>query len=87
MKTTIDADGRLVVPKEIRRQAGLRPGMLLDIHWRDGRIEIELVTVPVALVQEGRFMVAVPRGEGPVLTSQEVEETRGTLAYEHERGL
>lgn len=39
MKTTIDAVGRLVIPKELRREAGLQPGSQLEIRWRQGLIE------------------------------------------------
>jgi AbrB family looped-hinge helix DNA binding protein len=43
MKTTIDAAGRLVVPKPLRDQLGLTPGIELDLEAVDGRLEI---TVP-----------------------------------------
>lgn len=86
MKATIDAAGRLVIPKEIRRQAGLLPGTPLDVRWRDGRIEIEPAPAPVRLVREGRFVHAVLQVAGPVLTTQEIEETRDTLARVHEQG-
>ena len=46
MRTTTDAAGRLVIPKEIRREAGLKPGMVLEVHWRDGHIEIEPAPLP-----------------------------------------
>ena len=41
MKTTIDGAGRLVIPKQIREQVGLKPGMPLDIRVDNGVIEIE----------------------------------------------
>ena len=41
MVTTMDAAGRLVIPREIRREAALEPGVPLDVRWRDGVIEIE----------------------------------------------
>lgn len=85
MKTTIDSAGRLVIPKEIRRQAQLQPGMELDIRWRDGRIEIESSPTPMRLVQKGHFLVAVPEKEIPPLTPEVVEETRRELL--RERGL
>jgi AbrB family looped-hinge helix DNA binding protein len=44
MKTTVDAAGRLVIPKEVRRQAGIEPGMTLDVRWKDGKSEIEPLT-------------------------------------------
>jgi len=87
MKTTMDTAGRLVIPRDIRRRAGLQPGAPLDVRWHDGRIEIEPALVPVTLVRRGRFVVAVPQGEGPTLSDGEVEDTRDTIAREHERGL
>jgi AbrB family looped-hinge helix DNA binding protein len=83
MKTTIDSAGRLVIPKEIRREAGLRPGMPLEVCWRGGRIEIEPVPLAVKLVRRGKLMVAVPEGAGPgVLAAETVERTRRTLRRE-----
>jgi AbrB family looped-hinge helix DNA binding protein len=86
MKTTIDAAGRLVIPKEIRRQAGLQPGMPLEVRWQNGRIEIEPAALPVTLVREGRLLVAAPHGEVGELTAAAVEDTRRTLAREREVG-
>jgi AbrB family looped-hinge helix DNA binding protein len=79
MKTTVDAAGRLVIPKAIREQAGLKPGAALEIRWNGDFIEIEAATLPVRLVQEGRFLVAVPEIEVPELTADVVEETRQSL--------
>src|SRR5690349_14902238 len=82
MKTTIDAAGRLVIPKEIRREAGLRPGMLLEVRWREGRVEIEPAPLPVKLERKGRFLVAIPQREVPPLTTETVERTRRALRHE-----
>jgi len=76
MRTTIDSSGRLVIPKEIRRQAGILSGMTLDIRWQNGRIEIEPALAPIRLVRKGRFLVAVPETEGELLTAETVEEMR-----------
>jgi AbrB family looped-hinge helix DNA binding protein len=59
MRTTIDAAGRLVIPKPVRREAGLKPGMAVEVEWRDGHIEIEPALPRVEFVQEGRLLVAV----------------------------
>lgn len=40
MKTTIDAAGRLVVPKPLREELGFAPGMELDLDAVDGRLEV-----------------------------------------------
>src|SRR5258706_225166 len=39
--STMDSAGRLVLPREIRDQAQLEPGMPLRIVFRDGRVEID----------------------------------------------
>ena len=82
MKTTIDAAGRLVIPKEIRREAGLKPGTPLEIRWREGRIEIEPAPLPVKLVRKGRLLVAVPQKDVSSLTAETVERTRENLQRE-----
>lgn len=82
MRTTIDSAGRLVIPKEVRQQAQLEPGMPLEVRVRDGRIEIEPAPLVVALRRRGRLTIAVP-GETPgALTSEMVEETRRRLRRE-----
>lgn len=82
MKTTIDAAGRMVIPKEIRREAGLQPGMPLEVRWREGRIEIEPTPLPVKLVRKGRLLIAVPQQDVSPLTAETVERTRRTLRRE-----
>ena len=73
--STIDAAGRLVLPKEIRDEAQLEPGMPLSISYHDGRIEIEPAPREVRLVRKGRVLVAVPVEKGPVLTAKTVQKT------------
>lgn len=76
MVTTMDSAGRLVIPREIRREAGLEPDTPLDVRWRDGVIEIEPQPLEVKLVKRGRLLVAVPRAKVPALTAEVVERTR-----------
>lgn len=82
MKTTIDAAGRLVIPKDIRREAGLRPGMSLDVRVREGRVEIEPAPIKIKLERRGRLLVAVPQESVPPLTAEVVEETRRKVRRE-----
>lgn len=82
MKTTIDAAGRLVIPKEIRRQAGLGPGTAVNVEWQDDRIQIEPAFLNVRLEWRGRLLVAVPETPVELLTVEDVEETRQTLSAE-----
>jgi AbrB family looped-hinge helix DNA binding protein len=85
MRTTIDSAGRLVIPKPLRREAGLAAGVELEIHLRDGRIEIGLAPLPVRLVKRGRFTVAVPQRRLPMLRPEVVEETRRKIRDERAR--
>ena len=59
MRTTIDSAGRLVIPKPVRHEAGLKPGMAVEVEWRDGHIEIEPALPRVEFVEEGHLLVAV----------------------------
>ena len=43
MQGTIDAAGRIVVPKPLREELGLAPGTELELDAVDGRLE---VTIP-----------------------------------------
>ncbi len=86
MKTTMDTAGRLVIPKEIRREARLVPGTPLEVRWRDGRIEIEPVPASVRLERRGRLLVAVPRKKLPKLTPETVEQTRAKLLDDRASG-
>ena len=75
MKTTIDAAGRIVVPKSLRQAFGLEPGQALDIRAGDGRLEIEIAATPMKLQKRGKGLVAVPEAALPALTADQVRET------------
>ena len=75
MRTTIDAAGRVVIPKQLRQAASLEPGQELEVTERDGRIEIEPVSTPVQLVERDGFLAAEPADEeGSPLTATEVRD-------------
>ena len=82
MITTIDAAGRLVIPRAVRRQAGLEAGATVEVRWQDGHIEIEPTYLPVRLEKRGHLVVAVPEREVPPLTAEMVEETLQQLRDE-----
>jgi len=82
MKATIDNAGRLVIPKEIRREAGLKPGLPLDVRWENGRIAITPAPLSVKLERRGRLLVAVPRKTVAPLKTETVERIRKTLRQE-----
>jgi len=73
MLTTIDGAGRIVVPKALRNSLGLVPGQRLEIAEVDGRIEIEVPSPVVELVDQGRGLVAVaPSDDMPPLSAADV---------------
>ena len=75
MKATIDAAGRIVVPKSLREALGLKPGQPLEIRAGDGRLEIEIAATPMQLKKRGKGMVAVPDAELPALSAELVRDT------------
>lgn len=78
MRTTIDAAGRVVIPKSFRDQLGLTGGHQIDVAMHDGRIEISVPGSPMRLEGAGRDVYAVPDPpdrEMPALTPEIVRET------------
>ncbi len=75
MKATLDAAGRIVVPKPLRQALGLKAGQSLEIRAGDGRLEIELAPTPMQLSKRGKGLVAVPKSKLPTLTSDQVRDT------------
>jgi AbrB family looped-hinge helix DNA binding protein len=75
MKASVDAAGRVVIPKDMRDRLGIRRGRVLEIRERDGRIEIEPAPTAMALVRRSGGPVAVPAEELPPLTDDLVRET------------
>ncbi|HZB75122.1 MAG TPA: AbrB/MazE/SpoVT family DNA-binding domain-containing protein [Solirubrobacteraceae bacterium] len=42
MRTTIDAAGRIVIPKQLRDELGFAPGSELELDAVDGRLEVAM---------------------------------------------
>ena len=75
METTIDAAGRVVIPKSIRVRLGLSGGRRIEIRESDGRIEIEPAPTAAYLERSQAGLVAVPEEPLPTLTDAQVRET------------
>ena len=67
MKTTMDNAGRLVIPRNIRRESRIKPGIPLDVRWEKGAITITPAPLLVKLERKGRLLVAVPTKDTPRL--------------------
>jgi AbrB family looped-hinge helix DNA binding protein len=74
MKTTIDAAGRVVIPKQVRDLAGLEPGAEVTVEFSNGKIQLEPASKPVKVVRKGSsFVLRAPKGTPP-LTIEKVNE-------------
>jgi AbrB family looped-hinge helix DNA binding protein len=82
-QTTIDSAGRLVLPKAVREEAGILPGMTLRITVKEGKVEIEPLPRDVQIVQRGPLWIAVPATAGRALSEATVEQV---LRKVRERG-
>ena len=78
----IDSAGRVVIPKEIRAEAGIEPGMPLEIRCREGRIEIEPRRRPIRIVKKGRLQVAESVETGEPLTRTVVQRAASRKSQE-----
>ena len=68
MKTTIDRAGRLVIPKEVRELAGLKPGVKLNVDYKDGAVFIEPIC-KIKLFRKGSLLVSRAAG-APKMTRE-----------------
>lgn len=75
MRSTIDAGGRVVIPKPIRDRLGLVPGSSVEIAEHDGRVEISPPDAAVHLEEVEGVLVAVCDQDVPPLTDEVVRET------------
>jgi AbrB family looped-hinge helix DNA binding protein len=82
MKTTIDAAGRVVVPKKIRESAQLEAGSELEVRLENGVIELEPVAARVKFKKKGHFVVAQLDGKPALLTQNTVKATVDSVRRE-----
>jgi AbrB family looped-hinge helix DNA binding protein len=72
MRTTIDAAGRLVVPKPLRQELGFAPGTELELEAIDGHLE---VAVPSRVhVEQGPHGIRFSADTSDALSAQQVRE-------------
>lgn len=86
IRTTIDRAGRLVLPKPIREQAGILPGMELEISVARGRVEIVPAPREVRIVSRGGLRVAVPAGDDAALGQEQVWQTLRAIRNRSQEG-
>lgn len=78
-QVTLDRSGRVVIPKGIRAQLGLRPGarLIVEAH-EDGEIRLRLVGGGPRLVNKGGVLVVQAPATGE-LAGVETEEREARL--------
>ncbi len=64
MKSSIDAVGRVVIPKALRDELGLTPGSTVDISRYSAGLQLLPAGRTARLVEEGGVLVA--RGDTPI---------------------
>ncbi len=74
MRTTIDAAGRVVVPKALRDAMRLQAGQEIEISYVGGRLEIDVPARDFRVERRGRISVAVSDEPMPPLTAELVRE-------------
>ncbi len=72
MRISIDAVGRLVVPKDVRETLGITGPAELDLTARDGLIELSVSDVPARVeTRDGRPVIVVDEPMAPI-TAEDV---------------
>jgi AbrB family looped-hinge helix DNA binding protein len=72
MRVSIDKAGRVVIPKGVREQLGLRAGQELDLDSYDGSIRLTVPARPMHIEGRGKRARIVTEGAMPTLTADVV---------------
>ena len=78
MSITIDKAGRVVIPAELRKKAGLRPGTPLSASYEDGSIRIQRDVPGPEVTTHRNRRIARPKGSGAqaIDIASRIEEER-----------
>lgn len=76
MRITMDAVGRLVIPKALRSELGIVGATELEVGARDGVIELTVADVPARVEDRGGEPVIVA---GESMRTLTVEDVRAAL--------
>jgi len=80
MEVTIDALGRILIPKKIRERLGLVPNSKLDLRVEDGAVRLEPKEGKIELIKTESGLVMI-RGIAPI----SAEEVRKQKIEQYER--
>ncbi|HEX2363106.1 MAG TPA: AbrB/MazE/SpoVT family DNA-binding domain-containing protein [Jiangellaceae bacterium] len=74
MRTTIDAAGRLVIPKALRERLGLSASGEVDVDEHDGVVEIRPAQRGVTVDRSGARPILRTSNDVPPLTDEEIRD-------------
>lgn len=75
---TVDAKGRLVLPKDVRERLGLTAGSEVDVHEEDGRIVVEPEEDPNEIISDLEALI-----DGSTRDRRAPDEELDALASDH----
>lgn len=75
MQTTIDAAGRLVIPKALRTAMGVTPHTPVDVSFSEGRIVIEFVPAHAEVQVQNGLPVIQRSSDEPTMSDELVRQT------------
>jgi AbrB family looped-hinge helix DNA binding protein len=82
MRVTIDATGRVVIPKSLRDELKLEPGTTLEIRAHEGKLELEPAPARMRLVHRGKGLVATTDQPLPTIDVDDVRAVTESLRSE-----
>jgi AbrB family looped-hinge helix DNA binding protein len=74
MRVAIDAVGRVIIPKPIRKELGIEGASELELTAADGFVELSVPDVPARVEDRDGVPVIVPETSMPPLTVEQARE-------------
>lgn len=74
MKVTIDAAGRIVIPKQVRERLGLAAGSTLHLDELGDHVELRPAARDIRIDRSGARPVARAASDAPRLTADDVRD-------------
>ncbi|MBS1868724.1 MAG: AbrB/MazE/SpoVT family DNA-binding domain-containing protein [Actinobacteria bacterium] len=72
MRVAIDAAGRMVIPKSLRAELGIRGPTEVEVVSGDGRLELSVPDVPAHVEMRNGLAVIVPERHVLPITAEDV---------------
>lgn len=74
MRVAIDQVGRLVIPKSLRAELGIRGAAEVEINAIDGRLELSVPDVPAHVEMRDGLPLIVPETAIPPMSVEDARE-------------